>query len=846
MSGPVRRSSVTACFEQSLCRQAIPKPQNEQQRLHTLHKLNLMDTQSQSDEIYNDVVTSLTQICSAPMATFSLVDKDRLWVKAEHGTGFTQVDRDISFCTHTIMKNDIMEVPDALLDPRFAHNPAVVGSPHIRFYAGAPLIVKKRDGDEHCVGVLCVLDTVPRRLDTAQRAGLQSMTRLISAQIEARRKAQRLEKTMKRLDEIADDNNSLQNYTEHLETQNEELIEKVQNLMEREDDPSSQALSVPAEEVITLLSQLKSIITSFTEHVEHTPRSHHPSHPHPSRHIHSLASIGRPRSDTNISYRHSLGLPRTSPLAHQLDVTPGSASLPASPSTSHPLSHGETAAASAAKECTHGSSDPSWCPTCVRHQTIRDIEYISEIVASHRLYTPDLPHLLQNNMEIDRQTKRFLMTQLGEKGTGNDIITETSPNSSPTHTTSAPPSTFSKKPILPLRLSSSASSNNIGGSASSARLYQPANPLQSSRSSGSVNKLIALQGGPTPLMRSSSVSSALNTFSQKKARVHVDHNAMQSLFAEMTAWDFNVFAAQKKTGGHALVYGALSAFHQHNLIEKFKLDKDKLENFLVAIENGYLENPYHNSTHAADVLIGCNFFMHHAPQWKEVDPIEKLATIIAAAIHDYGHPGVNNAFLVNTGHELAVRHNDQSVLENHHCAEAFMVLQRPECNFLAEFSAPDMQRLRKMIIDMVLATDMARHLEIVAQFQNRLSTGGLDLSTKEDRSLLQRMTIKCSDISNPAKPILVYDRWVENVLEEFYSQGDIEKSLKMPVTAFMDRTRPTPAKCQIGFINFIVLPTFKLWTGYVQTPEVLKTLEDNLERWKAIEEQERAAGIATA
>ena len=99
--------------------------------------------------------------------------------------------------------------------------------------------------------------------------------------------------------------------------------------------------------------------------------------------------------------------------------------------------------------------------------------------------------------------------------------------------------------------------------------------------------------------------------------------------------------------------------------------------------------------------------------------------IIAAAIHDLDHPGYNNAYMINTSSNLALRYNDQCVLESYHCSKAFEIMQSdPHCNILSKFSLDKWKAIRSSIVSMVLATDMANHFEYIAKFENKINGTG--------------------------------------------------------------------------------------------------------------------------
>ena len=163
-----------------------PVPNNERQRLKVLWQYEVLDTVP--EEVFDDLTELAARICGAPIALISLVDEQRQWFKSRVGVRQTETARDISFCAHAILHNDLFIVPDATLDPRFAKSPLVTTDPKIRFYAGAPLVTP----DGHALGTLCVLDRVPRELNADQRQALRVLARHVISQLELRRHAREL------------------------------------------------------------------------------------------------------------------------------------------------------------------------------------------------------------------------------------------------------------------------------------------------------------------------------------------------------------------------------------------------------------------------------------------------------------------------------------------------------------------------------------------------------------------------------------------------------------------------------------------------------------------------------
>jgi adenylate cyclase len=151
----------------------------ERARLETLHSYNLLEP-GDKDEEFDKIVQVASYVCGTPVSLMSLVDVDKQYFKARVGFSPTETSREVSFCSHAIQKDGIMEIPDARMDERFKNNKLVTEAPHIRFYAGSPLVSK--NGDK--LGTLCVIDNTPRKLSAEQLQHLETLSNQISSLIE--------------------------------------------------------------------------------------------------------------------------------------------------------------------------------------------------------------------------------------------------------------------------------------------------------------------------------------------------------------------------------------------------------------------------------------------------------------------------------------------------------------------------------------------------------------------------------------------------------------------------------------------------------------------------------------
>jgi signal transduction histidine kinase len=165
----------------------------EQRRLSALRHYRVLDTAPESD--FDDIAALAAQLCGTPMAAISLVDENRQWLKARVGLDIAETDRDASFCARAMAGDEVLQVPDARFDPRFSGSAAVLGEPHVVFYAGAPLVSEAGEP----LGALCVFDVEPRVLTPAECNGLRTLARHVMAQLELRQYARGLDEANERL-----------------------------------------------------------------------------------------------------------------------------------------------------------------------------------------------------------------------------------------------------------------------------------------------------------------------------------------------------------------------------------------------------------------------------------------------------------------------------------------------------------------------------------------------------------------------------------------------------------------------------------------------------------------------
>jgi hypothetical protein len=141
---------------------------------------------------------------------------------------------------------------------------------------------------------------------------------------------------------------------------------------------------------------------------------------------------------------------------------------------------------------------------------------------------------------------------------------------------------------------------------------------------------------------------------------------------------------------------------------------------------------------------------------------------------------------------------------------------------LANLDGSDWVGIRRIIVEMILATDMAKHFELLGQFRAKITSSGEqhDLTNNDERLFILKFLLKCSDIGHAAKSVDLHEQWSLKVCEEFFAQGDIEKANNMPISMFCDRETTDIAKSQAGFIQNLVLPLFDVVNNYLNSDQI--------------------------
>jgi hypothetical protein len=337
-------------------------------------------------------------------------------------------------------------------------------------------------------------------------------------------------------------------------------------------------------------------------------------------------------------------------------------------------------------------------------------------------------------------------------------------------------------------------------------------------------------------------------------RLHslMPNNQFLRISIQVGEWEsFDVFAVAAENNGRPLAPVTTRLLLVLGLLERMKLQVERLHSFLSAAEAEYLGQPYHNSIHAADVVQALGA-MILADDWcKTLEDWEVLALLIAGATHDLGHPGVNNAFhqrlKAASDEENSLAPDEESINERHHASLALALLESSQNDFLEGLGHDTKSDFKQLLQNLILATDMAHHSAVIGQFSTAMATWGPDLRgwPLERRHGALKMLLHCADISNPARPLKQCVEWGRRVQEELYGQGDRERHVGLEVTPACDRGMSEPEVAQAKFIERVVQPCIQvlepLAPNFVAI--VQPHIEKSLQYWEQMARRDRNGNL---
>ncbi|XP_039265855.1 high affinity cGMP-specific 3',5'-cyclic phosphodiesterase 9A-like [Styela clava] len=243
------------------------------------------------------------------------------------------------------------------------------------------------------------------------------------------------------------------------------------------------------------------------------------------------------------------------------------------------------------------------------------------------------------------------------------------------------------------------------------------------------------------------------------------------------------------------------------VLDELKIEMADLHTWLVAVEHNYRTVPFHNFRHAFSVTHMMYYIIRECDLSSMFTTLQLGVLLVACICHDLDHPGLNNMYQNKAKTDISLLYENCSPLEHHHCAVAFQVFSVESLNIFRNISEQVQGAVTTMIIELILATDMALHNEILEEFLQNVKNG-FSIDNAEHSLSLQKILIKCCDISNEVRPLEFSEPWVDRLLEEFFFQADVEKEEGLPVAGFMDRDKVHKSRDQLKFIRATLMPLF--------------------------------------
>eukprot|EP00397_Hematodinium_sp_SG-2012_P001658 GEMP01001663.1.p1 GENE.GEMP01001663.1~~GEMP01001663.1.p1 ORF type:complete len:864 (+),score=122.97 GEMP01001663.1:140-2731(+) len=268
-------------------------------------------------------------------------------------------------------------------------------------------------------------------------------------------------------------------------------------------------------------------------------------------------------------------------------------------------------------------------------------------------------------------------------------------------------------------------------------------------------------------------------------------------------WFFSVASIYRQLGCRTLI-----CLLPQELRRFVKDAEGEMNCFVSGLSSRYNDVPYHHEAHATQVTNHALCLARILRISNESTNIERFSFLVAAAAHDVGHFGRNNKFCMMTKHEVAITYNDKSILENMHSSITFRLLEDPSMFILKNYTEMEYRLFRSIVIDLILATDMSLNADAMSAFRVRTDCEDFSVSKDDDRRMCYRVIIKASDIGHGALKWEEHCVWSYWLRQEFFEQGDAEKSLGLPVSALCDRQDTDFPASQQGFLRYCCVPLF--------------------------------------
>ncbi|XP_052794219.1 cGMP-dependent 3',5'-cyclic phosphodiesterase-like isoform X4 [Mya arenaria] len=281
----------------------------------------------------------------------------------------------------------------------------------------------------------------------------------------------------------------------------------------------------------------------------------------------------------------------------------------------------------------------------------------------------------------------------------------------------------------------------------------------------------------------------------------------------------------------------LAMFEDLNLLTRWRIRRETIARFILMVKKGYRNPPYHNWMHAYTVAQYCYQMVKNLKLEKCLEDIEIFSLFVSCLCHDIDHRGTNNHFQTAAKSVLSALYSSEgSVLERHHFAQTMCILNTEGCNVFENLSSKDYQTVLDLVRDIILATDLQHHFKIMKNL-TELSNRGYDRTLVRDRKLLTCLLMTACDLSDQTRPWNNTKKVAALIYKEFFSQGDMEKARGWQPDQMYDREKAHIPAVQIGFLDFVVLPAFRVLEKiFPPMKECADSIKNNKDHWEQISE----------
>ncbi|KAK0178025.1 hypothetical protein PV328_002010 [Microctonus aethiopoides] len=279
----------------------------------------------------------------------------------------------------------------------------------------------------------------------------------------------------------------------------------------------------------------------------------------------------------------------------------------------------------------------------------------------------------------------------------------------------------------------------------------------------------------------------------------------------------------------------LKMFDELNLIKSWRIKRKTLARFILYVKKGYRDAPYHNWVHSFSVAHFAYLMIKNLDLVENnyMTQLQALIFLVSCLCHDIDHRGTNNSFQTQCGTVLASLYSSEgSVMERHHLAQSMCILNTEGCNIFENLTSDEYSEALDLLRNNILATDLASHFRTIDE-QDEMVKQGFQNDNPEHQKLLHAMFMTCCDLNDQTKDWKTSKKTAEQIYDEFFSQGDLEKSMGTSPIEMMDRERASIPNLQVQFITNLVLPLFtNLATLFPIAEPLVDAIKRNREIWR--------------